>query len=468
MSVASQQERVIDMTIQGTETGPGNAPLDYYILRLAQVQASCGVRARDDIRDAHGVRLIRAGQAIDRQAADRVLDFQRAFGQALPTPVDFSVDFERCIDGSQLFHKTYALFGKYADLMAVHKQVMHDDTLSELTVEAQYPTFVWQKLTVLEQQTPERFNEALFCAWFAALVARQLKLDAGQVRAAYWAGLVRDIGFLSIPAEVLDKRGPLSPADWRSIQSHVEFSWQCLEKSGQIPPAVVRAVAEHHERHDGSGYPTRRRAEQLSQLGLVVGLADTLQAIRFKQFAQAKRCLYDAIPYLQMSAGAHSAAVANAAVMVLRQSGLSTTRLNPCPTVSQYAYQIMVRAQNLLKQIGYLDQILQTLQMLPLIGQGKALLQGAAQVQAMIVSSGLTRDELIQWLQSLQGQENDDILAELNELDLMLNELRWHVQKLTQNIDAFFEASTSGKTHAEAHKSVANAADGLRDTLAQG
>lgn len=456
---------VVGCSAQQIERQMSSVGVDYYVQRLAIANQHFSITARTDIKDANGVRLIRAGQTIDNNAVDTVMNHQLAFGQRLPAPIDQFLVFERCIDGHLLFHRTYALFGKHSDLMAIHKQISNDDDLKELTINPQLPEFIWQKLTILEQQLPERFDEALFCAWFSALIARQLSLSDDAVRQAYLAGLVRDIGFLSIPDEVLHKDGALSANEWRIIQGHVEFSRVCLEACKCVHADVARAVAEHHERCDGSGYPAHRNGNELSQLGLIVGLSDTLQALRFKQFAKVKRHIYDAIPYLQMSGAGHSAAVANGAITLLRKSGLTTTCLNPCATVSEYAFQILTRAQNLLAQIGYLDQILKTLQTLPLKGQGKVLSEGASQVQAMIVSSGLTRDELIQWLQSLQGQDDWDILAELNELDLMLNELRWHVQKLTRSIDAFFEANTEAH-HVKAHKAVSGATDGLRNSLA--
>lgn len=443
---------------------PGH--VDFYVLRLARANHTFSITARNELRDSNGIRLIAAGQAIDDSIAEQVMNHQLVFGQRFPISIDQSVVFERCIDGHLLFHRTYALFGKHADLMTIHKQVSHDDELKALTVNTKLPEFIRQKLTILEQQMPERFDEALFCAWFAALIARQLALGDAAVGQAYLAGLIRDIGFLSISDKVLEKDGALSPADWCIIQSHVELSRASLAACACVTPEVIRAVAEHHERCDGSGYPLSSREDTLSPLGLIVGLADTLQALRFKQFAKVRRGLYDAISYLQMNGASHGTSVANAAIMLLRNSGLRITRLNPCASVSEYAFHILKRAQSLLAQIGYLDQILKTLKSLPLKGRGRIVLEGAAQVQAMIVSSGLTRGELLQWLQSLQGQNDEEILAELNELDLMLNELRWHVQKLTRSIDAFFEADTEAH-HGRVQQQVTEAADGLRNSLGE-
>ncbi len=454
---------MLSSVAQQNEQATAASDIDHYVARLAQINRVQAVMATADIRDAMGVILVRSGQPIDDAVAEKIVNHQRVFGQALQVPIEQLVQLQRPIDGARLFHLTYTMFGKYPDLKTLHDRAFGDDLLRQLTDGMDVPAVLWQKLTVLAQQLPDRFNEALFCGWFSALIAYKLNLGDVAVRYAYIAGLVRDIGFLNIAADVLTKTGALSAQDWRAIQSHVDLSRQCLQ-SAQMPAEIIAAVAEHHERCDGSGYPQRLAESAISRLGLVVGLADTLQAMRFKQFAKVGRGLADAVPYLQMNGGNHGKAIANAAINLLRNSGLTTTRLNPCSSVSNYAYQITRRAENVLKQIGYLDQILKTLQILPLGERSKALIDAATQVQTMIVSSGLTRDELLQWLQSLQGQEDDEILAELNELDLMLNELHWHVQKLTRSIDAFFE-SNPGKDHAHARTSVSDATEGLRASL---
>lgn len=443
-------------------TDPG---VDYYVQRLARASASLEVRARDDILDTFGITLVRQGQAIDVSVADRVMNFQLLLGQRLPRPISDQVHFKKILDGKQLFHHTYTLFGKYPDILAIHKKLSSDAELSSWTVTAQLPEAIWQQLTLLEQQLPDRFGVELFCGWFSALIASRLKFDSEGVRHAYLAGLLHDIGFLNVPGDVLEKSGKLTAEEWRSIQGHVDFSRYCLENTPDIPEQVISAVAEHHERYDGSGYPQRIMGAELSRLGLIVGLADSLNAVRCNQFSNVGRNLYDAIPYLQMNAALHGIEVSNAAVTLLRDSGLQTTRLNPCATVAEFAFRLMGRARMLLQQIGYLDQILDALSILPLDAQGIILIKGASQVQAMIVSSGLTRGELITWLESMQGEDDASILAELNELELMLNELRWHVQRLTRSIDVFFDANTR-EINAPADQTIDAAVTSLRNSAA--
>lgn len=444
------------------ETDPG---VDYFVRRLALTHLTQPVVARADIIDAHGITLVRKDDLIDDCVADRLMDYQLLLGQRLKTPISQQIRMDTVIDGKHLFHQTYAMFGKYPDILQTHKHVSSDAELSQWTMNIQIPEALWQQLALMELQLPERFSEALFCAWFSALIATKLGCDDETVKHAYMAGLLRDVGFLHIPIETLEKTDKLSPAEWRAIQGHVSFSCECLLNAPGMPEPVIVAVAQHHERYDGSGYPRRHAGDEVSRLGLVVGLADTLQAMRFKQFARVGRGLYDAIPYLQMNGDLHSIKVTNAAVNILRASGLETTKLNPCSTVAEFAFNLIERAKKLLQQIGHLDQILDALRILPLDHQGQALIEDALNVHTMIVSSGLTRGELMSWLESMQGENNESILSELNELDLMLNELRWHVQKLIRSIDAFFDASTR-KADAPAAKAVDAAITGLRTSAA--
>jgi len=88
----------------------------------------------------------------------------------------------------------------------------------------------------------------------AELVARALGLDAHTVDRVRLSALLCDIGAARIPEGVLEKRGPLTPAEWEAVRRHPEYSAAMLAGAGY---ADVRPwILAHHERPDGRGYPT--------------------------------------------------------------------------------------------------------------------------------------------------------------------------------------------------------------------
>ena len=97
---------------------------------------------------------------------------------------------------------------------------------------------------------------------------------------AHAAGLLHDLGRLSIPDVALHADGDLSEREWVAIQRHPEAGAEMLRHVG-IDDAVADAVQAHHERVDGRGYPRGLAGEEIPELARIVAVAevyDTLTA----------------------------------------------------------------------------------------------------------------------------------------------------------------------------------------------
>ena len=129
----------------------------------------------------------------------------------------------------------------------------------------------------------ELIDKALQVSVYMIAFARFLEMSEEDLEMAGLVGLLLDIGKLNIPDEVLNKRERLSPEEFVLVRSHVEHSAQILEAASGIAPAVVQAVATHHERFDGSGYPKGIRGDELSAVSAIAGIVDTFVGLTSKR-----------------------------------------------------------------------------------------------------------------------------------------------------------------------------------------
>jgi hypothetical protein len=416
------------------DAGAATDNADHYATRLAGVNENHAVVTTDDIVNANGVVLVRKGARIDASVAERILRHK------LIKPLDQQVAVADGLDGGRLAQRFITLNEKYPDLGHLHSQLGSAQLCQILAKDGHYHALLWQKLTVLEHEMPAEFEKGLFCAGIAAVLARELKLNRQDIEAAFLAGLMHDVGLLHVSPDILNKTSALTSAEWRAIQSHVVTGRLLLDNLPGVPAAASRAVLEHHERCDGTGYPVGNGEDRLCLLGQVVAIADSVQAIRVRQFEKLGRNLYDMLPYLNLNAYTYFYAVFQAMVSILKRSGLAATIADPYGGVAAMAQRLHKRGQLLQEAVGHLQAMVEKLEAVPNRGgRGQHLLRSARHVQTMMVSSGLVRDELLGWLRALEAMPDSAALAELNEIDLMQNELRWQVRNLLRAFGEFYD-----------------------------
>jgi putative two-component system response regulator len=92
-------------------------------------------------------------------------------------------------------------------------------------------------------------------------------------------GELHDIGKIGTRDVVLQKPGPLTPAEFEEIKKHVTEGEEILEPLRRGHPLVLQIVRNHHERVDGSGFPDRLRGEAIPMVARVVAVVDAFDAM---------------------------------------------------------------------------------------------------------------------------------------------------------------------------------------------
>ena len=110
-------------------------------------------------------------------------------------------------------------------------------------------------------------------------VADRLRLDAGHRRDAEFAALLHDIGKVRIPAEIINKPGPLDAAERAIINTHTIEGERMLEQIGGLLGRVGRIVRSCHERWDGGGYPDGLAGADIPLVARIVCCCDAFNAM---------------------------------------------------------------------------------------------------------------------------------------------------------------------------------------------
>ena len=115
-------------------------------------------------------------------------------------------------------------------------------------------------------------------ARLARAIAEEMGLPQDQVDAIHLASLVHDIGKISVPVEILTKPGRISETEFRLIKAHPEVGHDIL-KAIEFPWPIAKIVLQHHEKVDGSGYPSGLKGDEILLEAKVITVADVVEAM---------------------------------------------------------------------------------------------------------------------------------------------------------------------------------------------
>lgn len=115
-------------------------------------------------------------------------------------------------------------------------------------------------------------------ARYAANLAVAAGLNDDQVRTIYAAGLLHDIGKISVPETILKKTGKLSDEEYQIMKEHVNSSIEMIRHLPEMD-YLVPAVLGHHERWDGKGYPRGIAGEEIPVSARCLAIADVFDAM---------------------------------------------------------------------------------------------------------------------------------------------------------------------------------------------
>ena len=133
-------------------------------------------------------------------------------------------------------------------------------------------------LTKIREKDDYLLEHSLNVAILLANFAKHLGMTDNEVNELSYAGFLHDLGKIMIPDEILHKPGRLTDEEMDIMKGHVQHGVDHLLET-DIQPHLVQAVAEHHERLDGLGYPKGKKGDEISMAGRMLAIADMYDAL---------------------------------------------------------------------------------------------------------------------------------------------------------------------------------------------
>ena len=175
---------------------------------------------------------------------------------------------------------------------------------------------------VIEKKDPYTAGHQRRVTDLARAIAKEMGLSRSQREAIRMAGIIHDIGKISIPAEILSKPGRLTEIEFSILKAHPHIGYDIL-KEIEWPYPIAEIVLQHHERMDGSGYPLGLSGEEILMEARVLGVADVVEAMASNRPYRPGLGIDKASEEISKNRGIlHDADVVDACLKVFEEKGI--------------------------------------------------------------------------------------------------------------------------------------------------
>jgi HD-GYP domain-containing protein (c-di-GMP phosphodiesterase class II) len=157
---------------------------------------------------------------------------------------------------------------------------------------------------------------------YAQMIGEEMGLGGVELDRLRWAGLIHDIGKLRIDGAILNKPGRLTDDEFAIIKTHPDLGAELAAPLADWLGDSVLAVAQHHEKWDGSGYPRGLSGHAIALPARIVAVADVFDVITSVRSYQQARPAHEARAELARCAGTHFDPVVVRAFLSLSTSSL--------------------------------------------------------------------------------------------------------------------------------------------------
>jgi len=132
---------------------------------------------------------------------------------------------------------------------------------------------------IVEMKDPYTASHQREVTQLACAIAKEMRLSEEKIDRIHMAGLIHDIGKISIPTEILTKPSrKLTEKEISMIRTHPKVGYDIL-KTIEFPWPIAKIVLQHHERMNGSGYPSGLSGEDILLEARILGLADAVESM---------------------------------------------------------------------------------------------------------------------------------------------------------------------------------------------
>ena len=380
--------------------------------RIVQLSEHQTVTAAQDIFDDRGMKLWAKGEPVSRELQAKLLRRKLARPLESTLIVEHALSFAEIMDDCLAHVATRPLLQRLAGMRAAR------ELLSEAKV-MQLPPPLRLLLTTVKHGDGATYAHTLEVVAICAGIACSLKGQVNDGHTLLMAAVLHDLGEIYVNPEYLTSKRRLAPEEWKHVVSHPRIGQVLIQELTTLPAGVAACVGQHHERHDGSGYPYQQTRDEQHRLSGWIAVADAAAAL----LASTAQGAGDRVALaLRIVPGEFDRDAAGVVIRALRHADEGHA--------DEGGSDSLRRARDALVKIGNVRRVLNDTAAtgsLPFVRQ--TCLAADAHLQAIATAmraTGVLDAELLG-----EGANDPELLAEMH---LVVGEVEWRMRNLARNL----------------------------------
>jgi HD-GYP domain-containing protein (c-di-GMP phosphodiesterase class II) len=419
--------------------------MEKYLSHLrARLKGKVDLVATEDILASKEGVVARTGDIINKE------HYRNLSRLNLNKPLENSLKVAKLLNRHDIYKSIYLIVDEDPSFSQIDQCFGKGSVLEECCATLKPYPYLLEIITIFEVEAESLYKQSLLSAYLAYITGIINKYSQKKIEAAFLAGLFHDIGLLFMPKSCLDKQRQLSADEWQSMQRHPIVAFKLLQEIEGFPITARKAVLEHHERPDGSGYPLVKKDHDISELGSLISLIDDVIVIHDKRFRPLKRSLQNILPILQMNTfGYHSSAI-SALTQAIKQAPVpkvEAIKKDVVKILIDYTYQQQLFINKIMDVIKQVNDLIGFAHKNNAVG---TIQNDGAKINSVIASAGLQESSYVELLQRLNKEDHTTLHLEVEQTRLMLEEVIYQLRGYHKASDVY--SSNNNNDFADALK----------------
>ncbi|MGE5328929.1 MAG: HD-GYP domain-containing protein [Deltaproteobacteria bacterium] len=177
------------------------------------------------------------------------------------------------------------------------------DTVDDIVGRVINNESVFTQLTGMKDIDNYTFHHCVDVCVFSVITGKHLGLSDEELTELGMGSILHDIGKCRVPLSILNKPGKLTDDEFMTMKLHSIYGFEIIQNTQGLSKRIANIACQHHEKWNGTGYPSGLRDNQIDLLSRIVTIADVYDAITANRCYKKKSLPHEAAEFVISNAG---------------------------------------------------------------------------------------------------------------------------------------------------------------------